>query len=103
MWPAKKAKSALPTDPAMPPIPTTAPTALRGNMSDDVVKRLADQPLWAPAAPALPVVGAAGAADQRDGAAQRHETCSRADGNTQGSADEHRCKPRVVGREAEPT
>ena len=34
----------------MPPIPTTAPTALRGNMSDDVVKRLADQPWCAPAA-----------------------------------------------------
>src|ERR1700693_1578761 len=50
MCPAKKANSALPTDPAMPPIPTTAPTALRGNISDDVVNRLADQPWCAPAA-----------------------------------------------------
>src|SRR5258706_9898059 len=50
MWPATKANSALPTDPAMPPIPTTDPTALRGNMSEEVVKRLADHPWWAPAA-----------------------------------------------------
>ena len=34
----------------MPPIPTTEPTALRGNISDEVVKRLADQPWCAPAA-----------------------------------------------------
>src|SRR6267378_2895679 len=50
MCPAKKANSALPTDPAIPPIPTTAPTALRGNISDDVVNRLADHPWCAPAA-----------------------------------------------------
>ncbi len=33
-----------PAAPAMPPMPMTEPTALRGNISDDVVKRLADQP-----------------------------------------------------------
>src|ERR1043166_9005602 len=39
-----------PTAPAMPPIPTTDPTALRGNMSEVSVNRLADQPWWAAAA-----------------------------------------------------
>src|SRR5689334_14355521 len=39
-----------PTAPAMPPIPTTDPTALRGNMSDVVVKRLHDHPWCAAAA-----------------------------------------------------
>src|SRR5216117_2528369 len=33
-----------PTAPAMPPRPTTDPTACRGNMSDDSVNRFADQP-----------------------------------------------------------
>src|SRR5271154_7534870 len=50
MCPVKKASSAPPTEPAIPPIPTTAPTALFGNISETVVKRLADQPWWAPAA-----------------------------------------------------
>ena len=36
-----------PTAPAMPPMPTTEPTARRGNMSEAVVKMLADQPWWA--------------------------------------------------------
>src|SRR5829696_5032413 len=39
-----------PTAPAMPPSPTTEPTALRGNMSDAIVKRLADHPWCAAAA-----------------------------------------------------
>src|SRR5687768_16497449 len=42
-----------PTAPAMPPIPTTDPTAYRGNISDVVVKRLHDQP-WCAAA-AMPI------------------------------------------------
>src|SRR5207249_14173 len=33
-----------PRAPAVPPIPTTLATAARGNMSDAVVNRLADQP-----------------------------------------------------------
>ena len=39
-----------PTAPPKPPIPTTEPTARRGNMSDARVKMLADQPWWAAAA-----------------------------------------------------
>src|SRR5678815_3450208 len=39
-----------PTAPAMPPMPTTDPTARRGNISDVVVKRLHDQPWCAAAA-----------------------------------------------------
>src|SRR5215471_7760523 len=39
-----------PTAPAMPPMPTTDPTALRGNMSELVVKMLADHPWCAAAA-----------------------------------------------------
>src|SRR5216684_5728858 len=39
-----------PTAPAAPPSPTTDPTACRGNMSEAVVKRFADQPWWAAAA-----------------------------------------------------
>ena len=41
-----------PTAPAMPPNPTTDPTARRGNMSDENVKRFADQP-WCAAAATL--------------------------------------------------
>src|SRR6266536_461215 len=33
-----------PIEPAMPPIPTTEPTARRGNMSDTIVKMFALQP-----------------------------------------------------------
>src|ERR1700742_1660968 len=39
-----------PTEPAMLPMPVTEPTAVRGNISDTVVKRLADHPCCAPAA-----------------------------------------------------
>ncbi len=39
-----------PTAPAMPPMPTTEPTAWRGNESDTSVKTLADQPWCAAAA-----------------------------------------------------
>src|SRR5688500_1918199 len=39
-----------PTAPAIPPRPTTDPTACRGNMSDAVVKRFADHPWCAAAA-----------------------------------------------------
>src|SRR5262245_10911869 len=39
-----------PTAPAIPPKPTTDPTARRGNMSEVRVKRLADQPWCAEAA-----------------------------------------------------
>src|SRR5215813_7239635 len=39
-----------PIAPAIPPIPTTEPIALRGNMSEVVVKIFADQPWCAPAA-----------------------------------------------------
>ena len=39
-----------PTEPAMPPMPTTEPTARLGNMSETSVNRLADQPWWAAAA-----------------------------------------------------
>src|SRR6476661_3030518 len=39
-----------PIAPAMPPMPTTEPTARLGNMSDVVVKRLHDQPWCAAAA-----------------------------------------------------
>src|SRR5262245_32950809 len=39
-----------PTAPAMPPMPTTDPTARRGNISDVVVNRLHDQPWCAAAA-----------------------------------------------------
>src|SRR4051812_26557232 len=36
-----------PTAPPKPPIPTMEPTARRGNMSDDRVNMLHDQPWWA--------------------------------------------------------
>src|SRR6195256_5539122 len=39
-----------PTAPAIPPMPTTEPTARRGNRSDVIVKTLADQPGCAEAA-----------------------------------------------------
>src|SRR5262245_34620017 len=39
-----------PIPPARPPMPTTEPTACFGNMSEAVVKMLADQPWWAAAA-----------------------------------------------------
>ena len=44
------ASSMPPAAPAMPPMPVTEPTALRGNISEAVVKRLADQPWCAAAA-----------------------------------------------------
>src|ERR1041384_3839362 len=39
-----------PIAPAMPPMPTTEPTARLGNRSDESVKRFADQPWCAAAA-----------------------------------------------------
>ena len=42
-----------PTEPAIPPMPTTEATARLGNMSETVVNRLADQ-AWC-AAPAMPM------------------------------------------------
>src|SRR5689334_13997130 len=36
-----------PTAPAAPPIPTTEATSRLGKMSEDSVKRFADQPWWA--------------------------------------------------------
>src|SRR5687767_13605206 len=39
-----------PIAPAIPPMPTTEPTAFRGNISDVSVKRFADQPWCAAAA-----------------------------------------------------
>src|SRR5512144_215987 len=42
----------LPTMPAIPPRPTTVPTAHRGNMSDTIVYTLADHPWCAAAASA---------------------------------------------------
>src|SRR5262249_55987927 len=39
-----------PTAPAVPPMPTTDPTARRGNMSDVSVNRLAEKPWCAAAA-----------------------------------------------------
>ena len=42
-----------PTAPIMPPMPTTEPTACFGNISDEMVKILADQP-WCAAA-AIPI------------------------------------------------
>src|ERR1700733_14357831 len=39
-----------PIEPAIPPMPTTAPSARFGNRSDAVVKRFADQPWCAAAA-----------------------------------------------------
>ena len=39
-----------PTAPAIPPMPTTEPTAYRGNMSEAMVKMFADQPWCAAAA-----------------------------------------------------
>src|SRR5687768_10729965 len=50
MYPVATAIVAPPSAPAIPPIPTTEPTALRGNMSDVVVNRLHDQPWCAAAA-----------------------------------------------------
>src|SRR6476620_4976685 len=41
---------APPSAPAIPPMPTTEPTARRGNMSEVVVKRLHDHPWCAAAA-----------------------------------------------------
>src|SRR5829696_7693818 len=52
MYPVSFAISIPPTAPAIPPRPTTEPTAFRGNMSDAVVKRLADHP-WCAAAATL--------------------------------------------------
>ena len=42
-----------PIAPAVPPMPTTEATALRGNISELSVKRFADQPWWAEAASAM--------------------------------------------------
>src|SRR5258706_13101388 len=50
MAPTSRAMNMPPTAPAAPPMPMTDPTALRGNMSDGRVNRLADQPWWAAAA-----------------------------------------------------
>ena len=44
---------APPTAPTAPPMPTTVETAVEGNMSVGVEKRLADQPWWAAAASAM--------------------------------------------------
>ncbi len=60
------ARVAPPIAPAMPPMPTAEPTARRGNMSEVMVKRLADQP-WC-AAVARPI---------RPTAAQRLVACER--------------------------
>src|SRR5882762_8444346 len=46
-------KAAPPAAPAAPPMPTTVETAVEGNMSVGVEKRLADQPWWAAAARAM--------------------------------------------------
>ena len=43
-------KGMPPTEPAMPPSPTTVATSFLGNMSETVVNRLADQAWWAEAA-----------------------------------------------------
>src|SRR5688500_19988913 len=48
---------APPSAPAIPPMPTTEPTARRGNISDVVVNRFADQPWWAAAA--IPMISTA--------------------------------------------
>ena len=40
----KGAKSIPPTEPAIPPRPVTEPTAFLGNISEAVVKILADHP-----------------------------------------------------------
>src|SRR5882724_8996200 len=50
MYPTTLDTSIPPIAPAMPPMPTTDPTALRGNISEVVVKRFADQPWCAAAA-----------------------------------------------------
>src|SRR3954452_20280406 len=52
MYPVAIWTSTLAAAPMVPPIPTTLPTADRGNISDVVVKRFADQP-WC-AASAVP-------------------------------------------------
>src|SRR6266702_5632611 len=57
MYPLYFDISMPPTAPAMPPIPTTEPTATRGNMSDGSVIRLADQAWWA--AVARPIMATA--------------------------------------------
>ncbi len=46
-------KAAPPSAPAAPPTPTTVETAVDGNMSAGVDKRLALQPWWAEAASAI--------------------------------------------------
>ena len=46
-------KAAPPAAPAAPPMPTTVETAVEGNMSAGVEKRLALQPWWAAAARAM--------------------------------------------------
>src|SRR5207248_107741 len=48
--PTVVAISIPPIEPAMPPMPTTEPTARRGNMSDAIVKMFALQPWCAAAA-----------------------------------------------------
>src|SRR3972149_2351178 len=50
MYPTTFAITIPPTAPAIPPIPTTEPTARRGNISETVVKRFADHPWCAEAA-----------------------------------------------------
>src|SRR5487761_1341922 len=42
--PAAEAMTIPPAAPAVPPMPVTDATSLRGNISDTVVKRLADHP-----------------------------------------------------------
>src|SRR5205809_3439565 len=50
MYPVILAITMPPTAPAVPPMPTTDPTAWRGNMSDVSVNTLADHPWCAAAA-----------------------------------------------------
>src|SRR5688500_3678683 len=50
MYPVSLAISIPPIAPAMPPNPTTDPTAWRGNVSDASVQRFADHPWCAAAA-----------------------------------------------------
>lgn len=50
MLPTNNGNSIPPTDPAMPPIPTTELSAFLGNTSDAVVNILALQAWWAAAA-----------------------------------------------------
>ena len=91
MWPTYLAKSKPLTAPAMVPMPVTEPTALRGNISEAVVKRLAG--------PALMRGG--GQAEQSDGGPFSEvvgvKIIDQKNGNDEAGAEQHGRQPRALG------